>query len=119
MYKVIVNFVLDTQDNIFKSQKCDDNTPEWWSTIEEKQKKLARSHGIKVCKSFDERGSNGSTTGIVQSYFYQKHILLLSMTTGRPCSCTAMFSIVYSLFKNIRLWDSKDLSCILTQSEQI
>ena len=66
MYKVIVNFVLDTQDNIFKSQKCDDNTPEWWSTIEEKQKKLARSHGIKVCKSFDERGSNGNTTGIVQ-----------------------------------------------------
>ena len=54
---------------------------------------LFRSHRMKVYKSF----------GIVQGSFHQRNALLFLTTADGQCSCVAMFSVVYSLFKDINL----------------
>ena len=64
---------------------------------------LFRSHRMKVYKSFDEINSNSDRVGIVQGSFHQRNALLFLTTADGQCSCVAMFSVVYSLFKDINL----------------
>ena len=64
---------------------------------------LFRSHRMKGYKSFDEINSNSDRVGIVQGSFHQRNALLFLTTVGGQCSCVAMFSVVYSLFKDINL----------------
>lgn len=64
---------------------------------------LFRSHRMKGYKSFDEINSNSDRVGIVQGSFHQRNALLFLTTAGGQCSCVAMFSVVYSLFKDINL----------------
>ena len=55
----------------------------------------------------------------VQDSFHKGNVLLFPTTAGRQNSCMAMFAIVYSVFKHVNLWDSKDVNDILLQGDQI
>ena len=67
-----------------------------------------RSREMKVC-----------IKPVVQCSFHQGNVLLFPTTARRQCSCMAMFEIVYSVFKHVNLWNSKDINDILLQGDQI
>lgn len=73
-----------------------------------------RSRKMKVYESFEKRGSGSGRVGFGEGSIQQRNALLFPPTAGRQCSCIAIFSATYSLVKNIKLWYSEDIHCILT-----
>ena len=80
----------------------------------------SKSCEMKICEATACRNRRyfNNKLEFVQGSFFQLNILLFPTTVNEQCSWISMFSIVYSLFKQVNFWDFKDLN-VLVQGDQI
>ena len=55
----------------------------------------------------------------VQGSFSQGNIVLLRKTAGFQCACNALFSICWSVIRNICNWMTSDLDHILMEGDKL
>ena len=53
----------------------------------------------------------------VQGSFKQGNVALFGQTAGRQCACNALFSICWSVVRDICNWNSVDLDYILVEGD--
>ena len=55
----------------------------------------------------------------IQGTFHQGNVIMFGMTAGRQCACTALLSICWSVVKQINIWKTSDLDCVLIEGDKI
>ena len=55
----------------------------------------------------------------VQGSFSQGNVALFRETTGRQCACNALFSICWSVVREICFWNTIDLDFILVEGDKL
>ena len=55
----------------------------------------------------------------IQATYHQGHVALFGETSGRQCSCNALFSINFSYLKAVCRWEKRDLDLILYYGDKL